>query len=54
MTTPIRAVQAGPLFFECWVEQRDERADKEMEKEDEDEMDVTISSDITTLSQQII
>ncbi|KAG5948676.1 hypothetical protein E4U53_006182 [Claviceps sorghi] len=20
-TTPIRAVQAGPLFFECWVEQ---------------------------------
>ncbi|KAF5266416.1 hypothetical protein FOXYS1_2737, partial [Fusarium oxysporum] len=20
-TTPIRSVQAGPLFFECWIEQ---------------------------------
>jgi mitotic spindle assembly checkpoint protein MAD2B len=22
-TTPVRSVQAGPLFFECWVEQSD-------------------------------
>ncbi|CAF3510769.1 unnamed protein product [Fusarium graminearum] len=22
-TTPIRSVQAGPLFFECWIEQSD-------------------------------
>ncbi|KAJ4011731.1 hypothetical protein NW752_008742 [Fusarium irregulare] len=25
-TTPIRAVKAGPLFFECWIEQGDPRS----------------------------
>ncbi|CEJ92282.1 hypothetical protein VHEMI07943 [[Torrubiella] hemipterigena] len=53
LTTPIRAVQAGPLFFECWVEEREEEAASSSQAE-ENEMDVTIGSDITTLSQQII
>ena len=24
-TTPIRSVQAGPLFFECWLEEAREK-----------------------------
>lgn len=37
-TTPIRSVQAGPLFFECWLEEarakfarNDDGEDEEME-----------------------
>jgi mitotic spindle assembly checkpoint protein MAD2B len=37
-TTPIRSVQAGPLFFECWLEEagakftgKDDDEDQEME-----------------------
>lgn len=36
-TTPIRSVQAGPLFFECWLEEARAKFTGADEDEDEDE-----------------